>query len=82
LKGSIQTITSENTWHVTLGYGRVAVGWVIEGSDSRVTVIGTGELSDGDGNLYALCCRDGVDIQVKRRSLSALGTTVEGFSRF
>jgi hypothetical protein len=36
-----------------LGYGRPAVSRVIEGSDSRVTVIGTGELSKDEGNLYA-----------------------------
>jgi len=36
-----------------LGYGRTTVNRVIEGSDSRVTVIGTGELTNGDGHLYS-----------------------------
>lgn len=59
-----------------LGYGRTVVGGVIEGSDSRVTVIGTGELSDGDGNLYSFPLPPSLSsIRGRRRLTITLGWT-------
>lgn len=53
-----------------LGYGRSFVRNVIEGSDSRVTVVGTGELSDGDGNFYSFPLPPSLSAIRGRRRLS------------